>query len=84
MVALELICVAVAAMWLGYRLGRRTAKPVPTWLRRVRRSALGQQAGALIVLVAATQVQRSMRRKLRRRSSLGLPAKRRTLRVPLR
>jgi hypothetical protein len=90
MVALELICVAVAAMWLGYRLGRRTTTPAPTWWRRLRRSPLGQQAVALIVLVAAGQVQRSMRRKLESARGGRLPlvlvrrAIPRTLRAPFR
>lgn len=88
MVALELICVAAAAMWLGYRLGRRTVTPSPPWWRRTPRSALGQQAVALLVFVAAGQVQRSARRKLRSarvgRSPFRLPARPRTLRVPLR
>ncbi|ORA37046.1 hypothetical protein BST13_10180 [Mycobacterium aquaticum] len=90
MVALELLCVAVAAMWLGYRLGRRTTKPAATWWRRMPRSALGQQAVALIVLVAANQVQRSMRRKLKSPRAAWFPlaprrrATPRTLRAPLR
>jgi hypothetical protein len=66
-------------MWIGYQFGRRTI-PAPTWRKRVQRSALGQQAIALIVLVTASQIQRSMHRKLRgargRRSQVARPAAR--------
>jgi hypothetical protein len=73
MVAVELICVAVAAMWLGYRLGRRTTTPAaPSW-RRMRRSTPAQQAVALMLLLTASQVQRSMHRKLRRVRGRILP-----------
>jgi hypothetical protein len=64
MSALEFICVLAAAMWIGYRLGRRASAPAPTWRKRARRSALGQQAIALIVLMTASQIQRSVQRKL--------------------
>lgn len=78
MLALELICVAAAAMWIGYRLGRRTTASAPTWRKRARRSALGQQAIAVIVLMTTAQIQRSMHRKLRgarrRRSPFVRPA----------
>ena len=78
MLALELICVAAAAMWVGYRFGRRTAATAPTWRKRARRSVLGQQVIALIVLMTTSQIQRSMHRKLGvtrgRRSRLARPA----------
>lgn len=64
MTTLALLCALAAAMWIGYRLGRRAAAPAPNWHQRIRRSALGRQASALIVLVVASQLRRSSQRKL--------------------
>lgn len=63
MAFLGLICALAAAMAIGYWWGRRAAAR-PTWRSRTRRSALARQAITLTALVAASQLQRSLHRRL--------------------
>jgi len=78
MTTLGLICGLAAGMWIGYRLGRRASAPAPSWQSRTRRSALGRQAITLVALVTASQLQRSVQRRVRqahqRASPLTRPA----------
>jgi len=61
----ELLCVVAISISLGYYLGRRSAKSAPPWYARTRRSRLARQAFTLMVLGAATQFRRSLRRRFR-------------------
>ena len=78
MTVLVVICLVAAAARIGYWFGRRAATSAPPWQERTRRSALARQAITLVLLVAASQLQRSVRRNVPeprvRRSPLTLPA----------
>lgn len=54
----------VAALCVGYHLGRRAGRRTPTWKVRTSRAALGRQAVGLVVLLAAARLERSVRRRL--------------------
>ncbi len=54
----------LAAMAFGYVVGRRSGAKTPTWSQRTSRVALGRQTVALITLLAASQLQRSVGRRL--------------------
>ena len=61
--ALGVAAALVAALCVGYLVGRRAGQRTPTWKQRTRRTALGRQAVGLIALVAASQLQRAVRRR---------------------
>jgi hypothetical protein len=54
----------VAALALGYVLGRRSVSRTPTWSQRTSRAALGRQTLSLLALVAASQLQRSVGQRM--------------------
>lgn len=64
MTALGVLAALVAALCVGYVIGRRAGRKAPTWKQRTRRAALGRQAVGLIVLVAASQLQRTIGRRV--------------------
>jgi hypothetical protein len=49
---------------VGYQVGRRTATQPPTWRQRTRRIALARQAFELVTLLAASQLQRKLQRRM--------------------
>jgi len=61
----------LAALCVGYVAGLRAGRRTQSWRQRTSAAALSRQAVTLVALVAASRVQRSVRR----RSSLG-PARR--------
>lgn len=64
MAPLGVLAALVVALCIGYVLGRRAGRRSPTWKQRTRRSALGRQAVGLVVLVAASRLQRTIRKRL--------------------
>jgi hypothetical protein len=62
MTALVLIGMTVAALWIGYRLGRGTAPRTSSSTRRSRR--LGRLAVRVIVVMAASYLQQSLQKRL--------------------
>jgi uncharacterized membrane protein YhiD involved in acid resistance len=64
MTALGVFAALVAALGIGYLLGYRRGSRTPSWRQRTSRVALGRQAVSLVALVAASQLQRTARRKL--------------------
>ncbi|PRC46917.1 hypothetical protein C6A85_87635, partial [Mycobacterium sp. ITM-2017-0098] len=64
MTALGVFAAVVAALCIGYVLGRRAGQRAPTWKQRTRRTALGRQAVGLIALVAASQLQRAIGKRV--------------------
>ena len=54
----------LAALCVGYLVGRRAGRRSPTWRERTSAGALGRQAVTLAALVAANRVQRVVRRQL--------------------
>jgi hypothetical protein len=63
MPTLQLICLVVIALSVGYVMGRRSASSAPAWFGGSRRSRLARQAIGLIALGAATRVRQSLRRR---------------------
>ncbi|MBV9513549.1 MAG: hypothetical protein JO280_05825 [Mycobacteriaceae bacterium] len=66
MTALALMCMLVAAMSIGYRVGRRADSTPSTWKNQTRRTALGARALGLIGWMLARRVQRSVQKNLRK------------------
>jgi Kef-type K+ transport system membrane component KefB len=62
--ALGVLAAMVVALSIGYVIGRRAGRRGPTWKQRTRRRALGRQAVGLVVLVAASQLQRSIGKRV--------------------
>jgi hypothetical protein len=65
MLTLQLICLAAVALSVGYVMGRRSARSAPAWFGGSRRSRLARQAISLMAVGAATQIERSIRRRFR-------------------
>ena len=65
----------LAALCVGYLVGRRAGRRNPTWRQRTRAGALGRQAVTLAALVATNRLQRLVRRQLGARRS-GRPTRR--------
>jgi hypothetical protein len=59
MTALAVISALVAALCVGYHLGRRAASTPSTWKKRTSRVALGRLAINLFVLMTARRVRQS-------------------------
>ncbi|QRZ05655.1 hypothetical protein JN086_22320 [Mycolicibacterium austroafricanum] len=72
MSALAVVAALVAALCVGYQLGRRVDRRPPTWKQRTSSAALGRQAVGLIALLAAGRLERSVRRRLPRRRASWL------------
>ena len=64
MTFLGVMIALLAAMAVGYVVGRRSASKTPTWSQRTSRAALGSQALSLVALLAASQLQRSIEQRL--------------------
>jgi hypothetical protein len=56
MTALAVISALVAALCVGYHLGRRAASTPSTWKKRTSRVALGRLAINLLVLMTARRI----------------------------
>lgn len=56
----------LAATAFGYAVGRRSGAKTPTWSQRTNRAALGRQTAALLALLVASQLQRSIGQRLPR------------------
>ncbi|WP_425005130.1 hypothetical protein [Mycolicibacterium sp. S3B2] len=65
MSAVGIVVLLVAALGVGYLVGRRSNPRVPTWQQRTSRTVLGRQALVLALLMAVSQVERSTQRRLR-------------------
>ncbi|WP_048635354.1 hypothetical protein [Mycolicibacterium aurum] len=63
MTALGVFAALVAALCIGYVLGRRAGQRTPSWRQRTSRAALGRQAVGFIALVAAGRLERTVRRR---------------------
>ena len=59
MTALAVISALVAALCIGYHLGRRAGSKPSSWKRRTSRVALGMLATNLLVLMSACRIRRS-------------------------
>lgn len=80
MTALGMAIALLAAMLVGYVIGRRAAAKAPSWRQRTTRTALGRQAIGLVALATVSQLERTVQKKLgftaRRSRSSVLPGAR--------
>jgi hypothetical protein len=80
MTALAVISALVAALCVGYHLGRRAGSTGSTWKKRTSRVALGRLAINLLVLMTARRVRqsfpaRAVSRGKTHRGGGGMPAR---------
>lgn len=54
----------MVALCIGYVIGRRAGQNKPTWKQRTRRTTLGRQAVGLVMLVAVSQLQRAIFKRM--------------------
>jgi CDP-diglyceride synthetase len=56
MTALAVVAALVTALCIGYRFGRRSVSPPPSWKKRTSRATLGRLAVGLVALVIARRI----------------------------
>jgi CDP-diglyceride synthetase len=56
MTALAVVAALVTALCIGYRFGRRSGSPPPSWKKRTSRVTLGRLAVGLVALVVVRRI----------------------------
>ncbi|MGE0215205.1 hypothetical protein [Mycolicibacterium sp.] len=62
--ALGMVAALAAGVWIGYLIGRRADAKTLSWSTRTSRVVLGRQAITLLGLLAASRLERTVRRRL--------------------